>query len=391
MPETKSQSRLAAETRIAQGLHYSDPETGAVMPPIHPATTFARDREHELVNPAHSYTRADNPTYALAEAMIAELELAEQALLFSSGMAAATAVFRALKHGDHVVVPEVMYWGLRHWLNAFEHDWGLQVSRFDARQPDSLAQAIRAGETRIVWIETPCNPLWDVTDIRAAAELAHAAGAQLAVDSTVATPVHTQPLALGADIVMHSATKSLNGHSDVLAGALACRQRNALWQRIVRQRGEDGAIPSAFDAWLLQRGLRTLFVRVREASANAARIASHFEGHPKVAQVLYPGLPSSAGYEIACAQMQGGFGAMLSLCVHGDRRTAIAVAGRCNVFTRATSLGGVESLVEHRASIEGEDSPVPGNLLRFSIGIERVDDLIADIEQALQAVELTDT
>ena len=385
MTDTPDGDAFANETLIAQGLHFEDAATGGVMPPIHMATTYARNADYSLVNPAHEYSRDGNPTYVLAERMLAALEGAEQALLFASGMAAATAVFRALRPGDHVVIPTIMYWGLRNWLIGFCKTWGVRLTQFDATVPGALADAVEPGVTKLVWIETPSNPLWDITDIAAAADIAHAAGARLAVDSTVATPVHTQPLALGADLVMHSATKSLNGHSDVMAGALACRQADDFWQRIAHERMEGGAIAGAVEAWLLQRGMRTLFVRVRQASANALAIARHFEDHALIERVRYPGLASSPGHAVAARQMRDGFGAMLSLQVRGGRDTALAVAAHCRLFIRATSLGGVESLIEHRASIEGADSPIPANLLRLSVGIERVDDLVADLEQALAA------
>lgn len=386
MSDDKPHTKTQPETAVAQGLHYNDPATGSVMPPIYPASTYARDADNALINSAHSYSRDQNPTYALPESMLAHLERGASALLFSSGMAAATAVFRALKPGDHVVIPKVMYWGLRQWLVEFADTWGLSIDVFDASDPDTLATAIRAGETKLVWIETPSNPLWEITDIRRAAKLAHAAGALLAADSTVATPVHTQPITLGADLVMHSATKSLNGHSDVVAGALvAADDASPLWLRIVKERGESGAIPGPFEAWLLQRGMRTLFVRVERASANAQKIAEHFDQYAEVSKVLYPGLVHSPGYDVACRQMQGGFGAMLSLCVRGGEDAALRAIGRCRVFTRATSLGGVESLIEHRASIEGVDSPIPRDLLRLSVGIENVSDLIADLEYALSS------
>jgi cystathionine gamma-synthase len=235
-----------------------------------------------------------------------------------------------------------------------------------------------------VWIETPCNPTWEVIDIAGAAEAAHAVGAVLAVDSTAASPVHTRPLELGADLVFHSATKYLNGHSDVVAGALVTRDpETEIWSRIRRNRASAGAILGAFEAWLLLRGMRTLYLRVRRQSDTAMRIARHFEGHAKLAQVLYPGLESHSGHGTAALQMSDGFGGMLSLRVAGGRDAALAVAGACRHWVRATSLGGVESLIEHRASIEGPDSPVPDDLLRLSVGIEHPDDLIADLERAL--------
>ncbi len=373
------------ETRIASGLHYADPDTGAVMPPIHTATTYLRDAEYQLTNPDVSYTRDENPTYVLAERMLAELEGGAEALLFASGMSAASAVFRALEPGARVVVPDAMYYGLKHWLEGFCAQWQIERVTYDPRQPETLAAAIQPG-TRIVWVETPSNPLWAVTDLAEAATLAHAAGAVLAVDSTVATPVHTQPLALGADIVMHSATKALNGHSDVLAGALVCRERSALWDRIAAERGEGGSVCGPFEAWLLQRGMRTLFLRQRRASASALAVAEALDAHPAVERVYYPGLPGDPGHAIARRQMRDGFGAMLSFTVRGGREAALAVAGRLALFASATSLGGVESLVEHRATIEGPDSPIPANLLRLSVGIEAPQDLVADLVAALDAI-----
>ncbi len=371
------------ETQIAQGLHYIDPETGSVVPPVIPSTTFARDQQYQLVGGHRSYSRDHNPTYDAAEAMLRELEGAHDTLLFASGMAAAAAVFQALKPGDHVVYPKVMYWGLRAWLLDFADTWQLELSAFEPGVDGSLESAVRDGETRLVWIETPCNPTWDIIDIQHAATVAHAAGAKLAVDSTVATPVLTRPLELGADIVMHSATKYLNGHSDVLAGALATGSDDALWQRIRTLRAELGALPGSFDAWLLQRGMRTLFMRVRQASMSAMTIARHFEGHPRIERVAYPGLESHPGHEIAKRQMDGGYSGMLSLMIRGDETDALDFVNRCRVFIPATSLGSVESLVEHRYTIEGPDSPIPRNLVRLSIGAEQVDDLVADIEQAL--------
>jgi cystathionine gamma-synthase len=304
--------------------------------------------------------------------------------LFASGMAGAHAVLQALRPGDHLVAPQVMYWALRGWMQQFCADWGLALELFDAADPDGLANAIRPGRTRLVWIETPCNPTWDVIDIAGAAEAAHTAGAVLAVDSTAASPVHTRPLDLGADLVFHAATKYLNGHSDVVAGALVTNDPDAeIWQRIRRNRASGGAILGAFEAWLLLRGMRTLYLRVQRQSATAMRIARHFEGHAKLTQVLYPGLENHPGHGVAALQMHGGFGGMLSLRVAGGRDAALAVAGACRRWVRATSLGGVESLIEHRASIEGPDSPVPDDLLRLSVGIEHPDDLIADLERAL--------
>ena len=368
----------------AQALGWIDEETRAVVPPIHVASTFIRDPDNQYRS-GRGYARADNPSFDQPEALLAALEGAADALVFASGMAAATSVFLALAPGDHVVAPRVMYWSLRNWLTGFATHWGLRVELADTADPDALRAAVRPGETRLVWIETPANPLWTVTDISRAAEIAHAAGARLGVDSTAATPVLTRPLMLGADVVMHSATKYLNGHSDLVAGALCVRAADAFWQRIESVRIQLGGVPGGFEAWLLLRGMRTLFPRVRAASAGAERIAAHFARHPAVAEVLYPGLPGFPGHDTARRQMQGGFGAMLSIRVRGGDAAAVATAANVALWKRATSLGGVESLIEHRASVEGAASPVPRDLLRLSVGIEDPDDLVADLEAALEA------
>jgi cystathionine gamma-synthase len=374
---------LKPETLAAHGLYPGDPATGGVVPPIQPSTTFRRDEHYRLTLKDQGYARDRNPTFQLAERLLARLEGAAEALTFSSGMAAGVAVVQSLRPGDHIVAPKVMFWGLRNWLIAFCRDWGLGLTLFDAGEPGALEAALRPGETKLLWIESPCNPTWEVIDIAAAAKAARAAGARLAVDSTVATPVLTRPLALGADIVFHSATKYLNGHGDVVAGALATARTDEFWARIRRHREETGAILGPFEAWLLQRGLRTLYLRVRRCSDSAMAIARALEGHGKLRAVLYPGLASHPGHAVAARQMDGGFGGMLSLRVDGDAKRALQVALGCKLIVRATSLGGVESLIEHRATIEGPDSPIPQDLLRLSIGIEHPDDLIADLEQAL--------
>jgi cystathionine gamma-synthase len=373
---------LRPETWAAQALGWIDEATRAVVPPLHLATTFIRDPDNQYRS-GRAYARADNPSFDQPEALLARLEGGVAALTFASGMAAATAVFLALRPGNHVVAPLVMYWGLRKWLLSAGADWGLQVELVDMTDLDALRAAIKPGRTRLVWIETPANPTWVVTDIAAAAVIAHDAGALLAIDNTVATPVLTRPLEYGADIVMHAATKYLNGHSDVVAGALVTARRDAFWERLVTIRSGHGAILGPFEAWLLLRGMRTLFLRVERASRSARAIAVHFHGHPSIRAVLYPGLADMPDYEVAARQMRGGFGGMLSLCVAGGEAAAVAAAARVRVWKRATSLGGVESLIEHRASIEGPDTPAPPDLLRLSVGIEAVEDLIADLEQAL--------
>ena len=356
-----------------------------MVPPLHVATTFIRDPDNAYSS-GFSYARPDNATVREAEAVLAMLEEAGAgALLFGSGMAAATAVFGALEPGDHVVAPNVMYWALKRWLREEGPRRGLAVDFTDAEDPGRLRAAVQPGRTKLVWIETPGNPLWTVTDIAGAAEIAHAAGARLAVDSTAASPVHTRPLALGADIVMHSGTKILNGHSDVVAGVLAAREADAFWARVGAIRASGGAILGPFEAYLLMRSLRTLHLRAERQAAGALALATRLGAHPHVARVLYPGLPDDPGHAVAARQMEGGFGYMLSIRVRGGEGAAIATAARVALWKRATSLGGVESLIEHRASVEGPGTPCPPDLLRLSTGIEDPDDLVADLDAALRA------
>lgn len=381
-PARRLRGKNKPETLAAQALGRIDGATGAVIPPIHPSATYERDADLGYSR-GRCYSRTDNPSYDAAADTLTALEGGAQTLLFASGMAAATAVFQALEPGDHVLVPKVMYWALRNWLHGFATNWGLAVEAVDTADPDAVRAALRPGLTRLLWAECPANPLWMISDIAALAELAHGAGARLAVDSTVATPVLTRPLELGADLVMHSATKYLNGHSDVVAGTLTTKAMDEPWARIKAVQGQIGGVLGPFEAWLLQRGLRTLFPRVRWQCASALDLAQRLSAHPKVAEVLYPGLPSFAGHAIAARQMSGGFGGMLSVRVKGGCEAAVATAAATRVWTRATSLGGVESLIEHRASMEGPGSPVPDDLLRLSVGLEATDDLYADLEQAL--------
>ncbi|MDP6473858.1 MAG: PLP-dependent aspartate aminotransferase family protein [Alphaproteobacteria bacterium] len=371
------------ETIAAQAGHYIDAGSGAVTPPIQPSVTFARDADYALIDPAYVYGRGNNPTVAAAEALLARLEGAEAALLFASGLAAANALFATLAPGARVVAPRIMYHGMLLCLSRLAAAGRIDLALFDAARPEALEEAITAAETALVWIESPCNPTWEVIDIAAAARLAHAAGARLAVDSTVATPVLTRPIELGADVVFHSATKYLNGHSDVLAGALLSATADDAWRRVGEARWLGGAVLGPFEAWLLIRGLRTLYLRVHRASQSALAIASHFEGHEKLDAVLYPGLAGHPGHAVAARQMSGGFGGMLSVLVGGGRAAALGAVSRAEIFLRATSLGGVESLIEHRATIEGPESHVPENMLRLSVGIEDAGELIADLEQML--------
>lgn len=388
-PKTPSKKQAAAKTGwskrtlTAQALGRIDEETRGVVRPIHVATTFIRDPDNAYSS-GFVYGRPDNETVREAEAIIAMWEDAQAAMLFASGMAAATSIFLALNPGDHIIAPKVMYWSLRNWLKNEAVRLGLNVEFVDGTDNAAIKAAIRKGETKLIWAETPSNPLWSVSDISALADLAHKAGARLAVDSTCATPVFSQPLTLGADIVMHAATKSMNGHSDVVAGALATAKNDEFWQRIALNRKNLGAVLGPFEAFLLMRGMRTLDLRVRAASANAMDLAKRFSEHPSVAEVLYPGLPSHPQYALAKKQMKGGFGHMFSIRVKGGEASAIATAAAVELWKRATSLGGVESLIEHRASIEGEGTPCPPDLLRLSAGIEDADDLYADLDQALR-------
>lgn len=380
-----SRKNWSPRSLAAQAMGTIDPVTKAVVPPIHVATTYIRDEDNGYAT-GFIYGRPDNATTHEAEGLLAMLEEAKAgALLFGSGSAAATAVFQALSPGDHVVVSKVMYWALRNWLMTEARRWGLAVEFVETDDLEAVKAAVRPGVTKLVWIETPSNPLWTITDIAAVAEIAHKAGAKLAVDSTCASPIHTRPLTLGADIVMHSATKVLNGHSDVIAGALCAREDDEFWGRVKTVRKGQGGILGPFEAYLLMRGMRTLHVRQERQSASAMALAERLSAHPRVARVLYPGLPQHPGHDVAARQMENGFGFMLSVQVTGGEAAAIGTAAHVELYKRATSLGGVESLIEHRASIEGAGSPCPTDLLRLSTGIEDVDDLYDDLDQALKA------
>lgn len=356
------------------GITQSD--TGDIAPSINPATTYAKGQ-------GYSYYRDDGPGLRDAERVLCKLEQGADARLFSSGMAAATHLLIALGPGTHIVAPKTMYWFLRGWMLGHAKDFGLSVTLYDNGDLQSIRDCIKEGETKVVWLETPANPDWSVTDIAAAARIAHGVGAQLFIDSTAATPILTQPLLLGADVVMHSATKYLNGHSDVLAGALVTREQNAFWDQVVKARTGLGSTLGAFEAWLLLRGMRTLDVRMERHCRNAMKLAEVMQDHPSVSHVLYPGLPSHPGHDIAKKQMNGGFGGMVSIRLKDGADAAARMVTRTKLFKNATSLGGTESLIEHRGPVEGLDSPTPQDLLRLSVGLEDVDDLIADLDQAL--------
>jgi cystathionine gamma-synthase len=379
--QTKTNPRLSLKTLAAQPPGAVELITNAVTRPIHMSATYLRDADNQYPT-GHVYGRSDNVSVQQGEALIAALEGADEALLFGSGMAAASSVFLALDRPTHIIASQVMYWGFRSWLREIGR-YGHTVSFVDTSDVDAVHAAVQPGSTGLFWIETPSNPLWHISDIAAIAEIAQAAGAIVCVDSTVATPVFTRPLEFGADIVMHSATKYLNGHSDIVAGVLATANSGPLWSRICTVRDQLGNALSAFDAWLLIRGMRTLDARVRNQSRTAETITARLVGHPAITQVLYPGLPEHPGHATALRQMTGGFGGMFSLRIANGEKAALAVAAAVTLWRRATSFGGIESLIEHRASIEGSNSPCPADLLRFSSGLEDVDELYADLVQAL--------
>ncbi|MDC0739282.1 PLP-dependent transferase [Cognatishimia sp. SS12] len=372
---------LKPATWLAHAGGAGDDATGGVVPAIHMATTFERDADYALHASGNVYLRPHNKSVAQVEKVLAQLEGAAETLVFPSGMAAIAAAFRWVPNGGRVIVQNGIYWGTSKWIRAFCARRDITLVELDASDAAALRGAC-ATAADLVFVETPSNPWLKLVDIAQAATLAHGAGALLVVDNTAGTPILSQPLGLGADIVMHSATKSLNGHSDVLGGVLSTRALTPAWEAIREDRADAGAVMGPFEAWLLLRGLRTLALRVQRASANAQTIAEHLEDHAGVEAVLYPGLPGAPGHAIAARQMQGGFGSLLSILVKGGEKDALRVAGRLKLFLRATSLGGVESLVEHRFTVESHTG-LPQNLLRLSVGVEDVSDLIADLDQAL--------
>jgi len=375
-------NKLHPETLAAQGIAGEPLPHGDIVPPIHVASTFERAGDGSYPG-GRIYARDQSPAFDAAEHLITALEEGHESLLFSSGMAAANAVLQTLQPGQRVLAPSNCYWAWRNWLREFAARWQIGLDFYANSDLADLEARLKQAPTHLLWIETPANPTWEITDIATAAALGHAHGATVVVDSTVATPILTQALKIGADIVMHSATKYLNGHSDIVAGALVTREASPQWQAIRRARNAGGAILGSFEAWLLQRGLRTLPLRVRAASASAQLLAERLQEHPAVHTVRYPGLTAHPQHEIAARQMQGGFGGMLSLQVHGGETAAKVVAAKLQVFRRATSLGSVESLAEHRASLEGSGTQCPDDLIRLSIGLEHVDDLWGDLLQAL--------
>ncbi len=357
-----------------------DPATGAVAPPIHLSTTFERDPAGVPLG-GHTYVRESNPGQSQLEAALAPLEGGEAALVFASGMAAGVAALQALPPGSHVVLPDDAYYGFRLLSKEFLPSWGITSTIVSMTDPARVKEALRP-ETRLVFLETPSNPLLQIVDLAAVIALARGAGATTLVDNTFATPALQRPLDLGADLVLHSTTKYFGGHSDVQGGALIFREQGALHARVSHVRHLLGAVSSPFNSWLVLRGLRTLACRMDLHSRSAQRVAEALAAHPAVEVVHYPGLPTHPGHDIARRQMSA-FGGMLSFQLREGREAALAAVGRVKLFTRATSLGGVESLIEHRASSEGPSSTTPDNLLRVSIGLEDAEDLVEDLDQAL--------
>ncbi|MBD2700434.1 aminotransferase class V-fold PLP-dependent enzyme [Spirosoma sp. BT702] len=368
------------DTLALRATHQPDTTTGAVVPPIHLSTTYARNEANEL--PAnYIYTRTNNPTREALEKALAVLEGGAIGMAFGSGQAATMTLLQALRPGDHVLVSTDAYFGTPALLEQVFHPWGLTYTRVDLSDLSAVQASIHEN-TRLIWCETPSNPRLTIQDLAAISEMAHAVGALCVCDNTWATPVIQRPLSIGCDVVMHSTTKYLSGHSDVLGGALIFKEDNDFTQRVRQIQGLSGAVPSPFDCWLVSRGIKTLSVRVRAQSATAQRIAEFLDGHPAVEIVHYPGLSHHPDRALIDRQMSG-TGAMLSVRVKGGAAEALQFIGKLKLLIRATSLGGVESLIEHRASAEGPNSTSPVNLLRISVGLEHPDDLIDDLRQAL--------
>ena len=372
---------MRIETLAVHAGHAVDPATGAVSPPIHLSTTFGREADGSLPH-GFLYARGDNPTRRELEHGLAALEGGATALAFASGMAATAAVFQSLRPGDHVVAPRDAYYGTARLLRDVMAGWGLESTLVDMTDAAAVEAAVTP-RTRLVWTETPSNPALAVTDVARVSALARAAGALCVCDNTWATPVLQRPLELGCHLVMHSTTKYLGGHSDLTGGALVAPADDEWTARLRKLQTLGGAVPSAFDCWLLMRGIRSLPWRMRGHCENAAAVAAFLHGHPAVDVVHYPGLPGDPGHAVAARQMSG-FGGMVSVQVKGGAEAALAVVRAVRLFTRATSLGGTESLIEHRASVEGPESRTPPGLLRLSIGLEHAADLVEDLDQALR-------
>ncbi|MFN8188866.1 MAG: cystathionine gamma-synthase [Nocardioidaceae bacterium] len=386
MSEQQHRNKSGFETRAIHAGYEPDAATGAVIPPIYATSTFKQDGVGGLRG-GYEYSRSGNPTRTALEGNLAALEEGERAFAFASGLAAEDTLVRAVcRPGDHVVLPNDAYGGTFRLFDKVEQAWGLVHDPAPAADLDAVRRAVRPGETRLLWVETPTNPLLSIGDIAALAGIAHEAGALLVVDNTFASPYLQQPLTLGADVVVHSTTKYCGGHSDVVGGALVVRDLD-LAERIAFHQNAMGAVAGPFDAWLVLRGLKTLGVRMDRHCDNAEKVVDFLSAHPAVTQVFYPGLPDHPGHEIAARQMKR-FGGIVSFRVAGGEQQALDICGRAQVFTLGESLGGVESLIEHpgrmtHASVAGTELEVPADLVRLSVGIETIDDLLADLDQAL--------
>lgn len=364
-----------------------DRATGGVVPSIQPSTTFVRDENYDLVSGGHLYSRDDNDLFRKTEALIASLEGAEDSRLFASGMAAVAAIARTVKPGGTILLQSGIYWGTTVFLRKHCARTNVELVEFDPTNLDIAADEILVCKPDLVFLEVPSNPFLKVADISAIADNCKKAGALFCVDATAATPLILKPIGFGADLVVHSATKALNGHSDLLGGVVSTADKASdAWEFITAERHDAGAVLGSFETWLLLRGLRTLALRVERMNTNAQALAEFLHAHPKIERVLYPGLESQPDHALAKTQMTGGYGSLMSVLVKGNGEDALKATGELKLFQRATSLGGVESLVEHRYTIEGEGSGIPPTLLRLSIGIEHIDDLKADFEQALAAI-----
>ena len=373
---------MRIETLAVHAGRSIDRSCGDVTPPIHLSTTFERAQNGDYPL-GFSYSREDNPNRRMLEQCLAALEGGKEAVVLSSGLAVLTAVLQGMEPGDHIIAPEDVYYGLRQVLRTVFAKWPLEVSYVDMTDLNAVRSAMRPA-TRLIWVETPSNPLLKISDLAGIAEIARKANAISICDGTFTTPVVQRPFQHGIDMVMHSTTKYLGGHSDVVGGVLITRFDNYLFERVRNSQRYGGAVPSPFDCWLILRGVSTLSCRMRAHLENASAVAAYLRGQAAVEKVHYPGLPDHPGHGLAARQMAG-FGGMLSFQVRGARQEAMAVAAKLRLFTRATSLGGPHSFVEHRASIEGPGTKTPENLLRVSVGLENAADLIEDLEQGLRS------
>lgn len=372
---------LHFETKAIQSTLIHDAQTSSVTQPIYLTTTFERETDGSYAH-GYVYSRLDNPNRKQLEESVTILENGDKAFAFASGMAAINTVFQTLKTGDHIIIPDDAYYAAEILLKDVYERWGLQMTKADMSDNNAVQNAIQPN-TKLIWVESPSNPLLKISDIEGIAAIAHQTGALCAVDNTWATPVLQQPLNLGADIVMHSTTKYFGGHCDVLGGIVVLKNNIELAEKISSIQTKGGAVPSPFDCWMISRGIKTLALRVKAQTESAGKLANFLSTHTKVERVNYPGLPTHTNHTVAARQMTGGFGAMLSVQIKGDAKEAMALTGRLKLFTTATSLGGVESLIEHRQSVEGPYTQTPSNLLRVSVGVEHIDDLIKDWEHAL--------